>query len=264
VDQAINPRLGEDLALGRAVLYRFASEIFRHPGRGSPPSSWTQGVRAALEVCASEGAEGELGRAFDECLARDLGSAEMQRAHAHWIGHTPRAAAMPYETEWCGAPGDLLQFHQISDISAFYKAYGLELAAQCDERADHLSVELAFLHFLCIKEAYARERGMADLAQVCHETQRKFLAEHLARWVPAFCRRLARSDPEGFYGRAARWMELWLSEECRRFKLVELVELDPAGASPLPLETSLRLEDCCVACEKSAHCASPRPEQDHG
>ena len=169
---------GVEIALGRAVLYRFASELFRHPSRTSPLAGWAEGVRAALEVCSENGRAGELARALEGCFACDLASLEQE--HAVWIGHTPRAAAMPYETEWCGAPGDLLQFHQISDISAFYKAFGLELAIQCDERPDHVSVELAFLHFLCVKEAYALEQGSPELAEICLETERKFLAEHLA------------------------------------------------------------------------------------
>jgi len=251
-----------DLALGRALLYRFGSELFRHPGRGSqaPWATWSDGVRTALDACAEDGTTSELGGSFEQWLSADSRPEKLARDHARLIGPTPRAAAMPYETEWCGAAGDLLQFHQLGDISAFYRAFGLDLDAQCGERADHLSVELAFLHFLCVREADLAELGMVELAELCRDTEQKFLSEHVTRWTPAFCARLGACDPKGFYGRAARFLDLWLGDECRRFGVTS------SEVRHSPSETSLSLEDCCVSCGQVAACtvriSAPAPR--HG
>jgi TorA maturation chaperone TorD len=142
----------------------------------------------------------------------------------------------------------LLQYHQIADICAFYGAFGLELGQACDERPDHLSVELEFLHFLCVKEAWAEEQGISDLAILCRDTQRKFLAEHVATWTPGLCARLEAASRGGFYGRAAALLRVWIEDECRRLGAI------PGETVLAPTATSFRPEDACISCGHAATC----------
>jgi TorA maturation chaperone TorD len=260
MDRTIERMCDEELCLARAVLWRLAALAFRHPA-GSWRDEWSEALRgagAALETLGDEARQrgpagartmAELCQACDRLPAAALDDDRLRSAHLRLFGPTPRSGVTPYESEWIGAPGELSQFHRIADVSGFYRAFGLDLAATCDERHDHLSVELAFLNVLAVKEAYALARGLDDMAQTCRSATRRFLAEHLGRWAPACCARLVRADPTGFHGLAARF-------------LAELVRLEGerVGASPgdvelRPIETSTALEDCCVSCDKLDACA---------
>jgi len=159
-------------------------------------------------------------------------------------------------------PGELLQYHLLADLGGFYRAFGLELAPGCDERADHISIELCFLQFLCAKEALGAERGLTELAEAARAGQRQFLAEHLLRWADSLCTRVLREDPRGFHGFAAGLLAAFLRTEGARLAIV------PVGEALAELgESSLALEDCCVGCELAVKCGSadpPGPAGNHG
>jgi hypothetical protein len=259
---AKSPLAAGESALARGTLYRLLAQAFRHPGQGWQ-AEWDEiarGVNTALEVLATE-AEGRAGvpesisaalcEAFDLAWAASRDLAGIRCDHARVVGHSPRAGTTPYETEWTGAAGEILQYHLLADLGGFYRAFGLELARSCDERVDHLSIELCFLGFLCVKEADAEERGTAELAAFMRETQRAFLQQHLLRWARSFSARTQRADPSGFYGRAAVLLERFLEAESQLLGLPE-----EEGARELS-SSSLALEDCCVGCEHSRGCAGP-------
>ncbi len=247
-----------ELALARAVVYRTLAGCFRHPDRvwrAAWPSLVAQ-LRSAGEVCrASSGAPDELLDAIDALLALDLSSLDIASEHARVLGHTPRACAVPYETEWCGAAGELLQYHQIADVAAFYSAFGVELGEQCDERADHVTVELEFNHFLCVKEAWAQEQGLADLAELCRAAESSFVAEHLATWIPGLCQRLALASDGGFYARAAALLRLWIQDESLR------LDAAPRRIQSAPTITTYKPEDACFSCGRASACFPAAPAE---
>jgi len=234
-----------DAALARAVVYRYLSEALRHPARTSlSENDW----RSALPIALAESGETRIAEALEDCLRLGQDRARVESDHGRIVGHTPRAGVPVYESEWLGAAGDLLQYHQMADVAAYYKAFGLELSQQCDERVDHVAIELAFLQFLCAKEAWAIERADERLAEVAREGQRGFLAEHVATWVPAFCRSLGASGRGGYYEALAILAAGWVDAECRRLG----VECgDPTLA---PGETSMTLEETCVSCAYASRC----------
>jgi len=240
-----------DLALARAVHYRILARSFRHPRAGWPPewNSLRDGLQQAVELFPGDSKPSpEYLEAVAAVCALDACAIDVATEHARVLGHTPRAAAVPYETEWSGAAGDLLQFHQIADVSAFYAAFGLELGSTCDERADHVSVELEFMQFLCVKEAWAEEQDLVDLAEICRGTERTFLEQHLATWVPGLCARVEAASADGFYARAARLLRLWIGIECQTL-----------GAAPRPVPaapsaTSFKPEDACISCGHVSTC----------
>jgi DMSO reductase family type II enzyme chaperone len=242
-----------EVALARATLCRLYAQAFREPG-SSWKSEWDEiaaGVPTALDVLASD----DSARAAAE--REDLGplwagANDLERlrgAHTRLIGHCPRAGATPYETEWTGSAGEILQYHLLADLCGFYEAFGLALAPECDERADHLALELCFLGFLCVKEAHAEEQS-AELDLV-RAAQCSFLEQHLLAWAPAFCARVEREDEAGFHGRAARHLASFLERERERFGLAA-----PSGLRELS-ESQLALEDCCVGCDLARDCAGP-------
>lgn len=249
-------------ALARGTLYRLLAQAFRHPGE-SWQEEWDEiarGASTALEVLGSgtnvlprslDSASAALCEAFDLVWAASRDPERIRCDHARLVGHSPRAGTTPYETEWTGAAGEILQYHLLADLGGFYRAFGLELAHSCDERHDHLSIELCFLGFLCVREAAAEERGASEVAAIVRDAQRRFLDEHVLRWARSFSTRTKEEDPDGFYGRAAVLLERFLEAERARFGLAAEETFRELSAS------SLALEDCCVGCEHSKSCAGP-------
>lgn len=237
--------LDTDRALARAVVYRYLAEALRHPAQATlTEREWKPALEAALE----ESGHGELATHVTRCLALGEDRARVESDYGRIIGHTPRAGVPPYESEWLGAAGELLQVHQMADVAAFYKAFALELDGQCDERVDHVAVELAFLQFLCAKEAWAGARDDSELARSAREGQRAFLGEHVAPWTPAFCRRMGSCGRDGFYEALADFASAWIAAECRR---LDVACGDPTRA---PGDSSITLEDTCVSCAHTSSC----------
>lgn len=88
-----------------------------------------------------------------------------------------KGEAPPYE---CSYVPPTRVNRELSDISGFYRAFGLRPKG---ERQDNISSELEFMSFLCLKETIALSRGLSEEAEICHDAQIKFLSEHLGRWL---------------------------------------------------------------------------------
>lgn len=170
-------------------------------------------------------------------LARRDGLAALENSFRRLFGHTPRGAVPPYETEY-GEDSLFLPAQEMSDLAAFYRAFGLTLSAGAHERSDHIACQCEFLLVLTRKEAYALERDDAALAEAAGRAARLFLRDHLGRWGPAFGGKLARSDPDGLYGALGDLFRAFVTRECARLGVAagpELLRL----RSPLPADAPM-------------------------
>jgi hypothetical protein len=98
----------------------------------------------------------------------------------------------------------------MGDIAGFYRAFGVELSKDIHERMDHLSVELEFMHFLAYKESYARCHDGAEKIQIVVDAQKKFVKDHIGRWVPLFARMLVKKADSGFFRHMAEFSSDWM------------------------------------------------------
>ena len=105
------------------------------------------------------------------------------------------------------------QSQVMGDIAGFYRAFGVELSKDIHERLDHLSVEFEFMHFLAYKESYSRCHDGADKTQIVLDAQKKFVKNHIGRWVPLFCRMLVKKAASGLYKHVADVMAEWMDFE---------------------------------------------------
>jgi len=124
--------------------------------------------------------------------------ADLQSEHRRVFSNVITLDCPPYETLF-GNDHVFGQAHVMGDIAGFYKAFGVELSRDIHERMDHLSVELEFMHFLAYKESYARCHDGADKTQIVVDAQKKFVKDHIGRWVPLFAKMLSRKADSGFY-----------------------------------------------------------------
>lgn len=115
----------------------------------------------------------------------------------------------PYETLF-GNDHVFGQSYVMGDIAGFYSAFGLQLSPDIHERLDHLSVELEFMHYLAYKESYAILHDGKEKLQTVVEAEKKFVKEHIGRWVPLFSGMLKRKADFGFYRILADFTTDWM------------------------------------------------------
>ena len=135
----------------------------------------------------------------------------------------------PYETLF-GNDHVFGQSYTMGDIAGFYSAFGLQLSHDIHERIDHLSVELEFIHYLAYKESYALIHDGPEKLQTVVDAEKRFVKEHVGRWVPLFSGMLKRKADYGFYKALADFTSDWVA-----------FEIEYLGVTPQPYsETDYR------------------------
>lgn len=177
-----------------------------------------------------------------------LSAASLEDAYTRCFGHAMSKDCPPYEAEY--AQAHIFQkTHTLADIAGFYRAFGLDLAADSHERVDHASVELEFMHFLCLKEAYAlaKQHPEQQLA-LCREAQGKFLREHVCRWAFGFARRLRAKAGDTVYQELGQLLAAFLEAELRALGLTPAEVAGPdmieEGSQGVPEEGADQLSAC--------------------
>lgn len=227
-------------ALARSRIYGFLSLGFAYPEAAWLSSLSRQSARIAKTLAP---------------IIAGLTLERWRAAHAECFGHTISKECPPYEGEY-GQAHIFQQTQTLADIAGFYRAFGLELAADVHERVDHISVELEFMHFLCRKEAHGLQKGHAPegIAQG-RAAQARFLSEHLGAWAPQFARRLCALDERGLYGRLGELLDAHLLSELRRIGVAPqaIARVHVASrAEEVPAPDSCCAQGCGVAAESEA------------
>lgn len=207
------------VALCRSALWEALALGFRPPtGETVARLASPEGAGALADVAA---ALDSVGSSSLEPLARALAvepaptPEKLRLAHDHLFGHTARGAATPYETEY-GEDSLWQPQREMSDLGAFYRAFGLRVDPAGHERPDHIACECEFLLVLARKEAYALARGDEPMREATARATRLFLRDHLGRWAPALATTLGRLDREGFHGVLGRLLGAFTTVECAR------------------------------------------------
>ena len=101
----------------------------------------------------------------------------------------------PYGSVW--ARGDM------SDLPALYSEAGFEIDESFRDLPDHIAAELEFLYLL------VHQDSPADL-------RRRFVREHLRKWVPAFAEAVHTGAETEFYRQLAQLTARLVALEARR------------------------------------------------
>lgn len=205
------PVAGYD-AQARSRVYAYLSRAFLYPDQANADYllEETPPVTRCLRALGLDWSLSSLDGAF-------LDQRSLEAAYLAAFGHTISKECPPYEAEYGQA--DVFQKSQaLADIGGFYRAFGVE--PRLLDRLDHLSVELEFVQFLALKEAYAtaRQHGEDRLA-LCREAQACFLEEHLGCWVGSFALRLTNRAGSGPYGPLANLLARFVAWDMGRYGL---------------------------------------------
>ena len=227
--------------LARSALYQFLSQSLAYP---------SQEVVATLRDIDAPQAQEEAAHLpsrsaalFAELVGQLRGTdanalqSEHRRIFSHIMSVDCPACEMVYTTH-----NIFQETQELSDLAAFFRAFGLELAEK--ERIDHISVELEFMHALALKEAYAQVHHGPEKARLCRVAQRKFLQDHLGRWVPMFARLLNEKAGDGYFAGVASLTAAFISEEVAMLRAKPEVVTGPPDPHRLSPE-----DDGCPAAE---------------
>lgn len=128
-----------------------------------------------------------------------------------------RLPAPPYESVYRTDDRLVMQQPTIEVRKAYLKA-GLEVKGIYTSPDDHISAELEFMEYLCDKTASSLKTQDAHEAMKHIELQRKFLEEHLNKWVPAFSDDIIKNTKQDFYRGAALLLRGFISSETERME----------------------------------------------
>lgn len=249
--------------MARQTLYHFASRLFGDPKRGA----WDQLFSMQRNDVLTQAAM--VLREFPNARAQTLGHGErairfldpepvvprlpgtpeeFNVEYERAFGLLAGGRCPPYETEFIGSKFAFQRSNTLADVSGFYRAFGLTIAADYPERPDHICIELEFMARLLSLERQAATSDAAernDRLCVCREAQIRFVTEHLAWWAPAFARVLGHECPGGFYDAAASFLSALIPVERR------LLGIDVPVRHAAPA-TALDLSEACAGCQDSA------------
>ncbi len=234
----------EEQALARGLIYRFVAGAYRYPESGTPDAVRQQN-RAISEALAAlaDSSNRQLTERFADLQATaQTNTAEtLESDYISLFGHAVQGRCPLYEAEYSESDERLQQPHELSDLSAFYRAFGLGLGKEVRERVDFIAVECEFMAFLCVKQAYAEEHRDAELAAVTVDAGRKFLRDHLGRWAPAAARRIIDQSQDSYYTALSDLILVFVRDDCRRLDVT-------AGSEHLKLRLPLDEADACLSC----------------
>ncbi|MBI5115622.1 molecular chaperone TorD family protein [Candidatus Poribacteria bacterium] len=183
-------RISEVLAAGAS--WRFLSLLFRCPN-----SALVAAIKTLQEEIAPEL------RSEAHALVELLEDSNLEASYHVLLGSG--GVISPYESDYqsVGEEGVRERGVILGDVAGFYRAFGFDPSKEMPEAPDHVSLEIAFVSHLKLKEAFALMQLENEPYQVCVAAEKKFLEEHLLTWLPQFLERIHEQDAHPFYKKAA-------------------------------------------------------------
>jgi len=191
---------GEFVEDGRAALENLRSALENHGGDEAQES-----------LDAIEKHFGEVEN-WTSSEGVNWGVQDLRDEHRRVFSNVIALDCPPYETLF-GNDHVFGQSYVMGDISGFYTAFGLQLSQDIHERLDHLAVELEFLHYLAYKESYALCHDGPEKVKTVVDAEKKFVKEHIGRWVPLFSEMLKNKADYGLYKCIADLTTAWVNFE---------------------------------------------------
>ena len=141
---------------------------------------------------------------------------QVQAVYVSVFGHAVSQECPPYEMQYGTEGGIQSQTDVLIQLGGFYETFGFEFPKNRGrERVDHISVELAFMSYLCFREAYGitNDHDEKKIA-VVRATTKKFIRNHIGRWTPLFCIFTSRKAERGLYKDLVDILSLMVHNEC--------------------------------------------------
>lgn len=218
------------IAFRRAQAYNFLAQAFLYP-----QDNWTEDAPLVAHILNEIDPQSVWNLEFErEACDLELLQAEHRRVFG-------LAGSQCYETE-IGSPHEYRQSQEMADLAGFYRAFGFDVGGAVRERHDHLAVELEFMYVLALKESYAatlERENNPEHFEISVDAQKKFLSDHLGKWMELFAKSLAHFAETGPYVVLAQFADEWIKADARRLGItLESRALDQIALTPFdPVES---------------------------
>lgn len=120
--------------------------------------------------------------------------------------------AKPYGSVWLEGEHTLMQESTMA-LVALYQEGGFEIAGDFRELPDHIAAELEFLYLLIFRQNQARLAGDPVALDSATVLQKRFLDEHLGRWVGPFTAAVRTGAQSAFYRELAEFTNRFVTME---------------------------------------------------
>ncbi|MEM2104836.1 MAG: molecular chaperone TorD family protein, partial [Candidatus Bathyarchaeia archaeon] len=121
---------------------------------------------------------------------------------------------LPHPSESSYLNGDGLLMQDLRDqVLSIYSSLGVEKNGDYRELEDHIAVELQFMAYLCRRSIESFAKGEEHEGKRYLETQKDFLCNHLAVWVPKLAENVLEKARTDFYKIIACITEEFLKAE---------------------------------------------------
>lgn len=110
--------------------------------------------------------------------------------------------AKPYGSIWLEGQNSVMGESTMA-VLKLYEEGGFDMNEEFREAPDHVAVELEFLYLLIYRENEARRNGESEALQAKSALRRRFLDEHLCRWVGPFTAAITAGAQSAYYRQLA-------------------------------------------------------------
>ncbi len=195
---SVETKITEEILFLRQIRYRLFAGLFLYPEYNR---------LAELQEAASALLAGEIEHEYPfsaslESLLKQLAETDLKDSRTIINEYNRlfliRPKAPPHETVYTNPEGQLRGM-LTAQLEERYLEAGLVISPELNELPDHISVELEFMAFLCMKEAEARLANENNVAIHFRALQESFMRQHLVRWFPKFAQRIKESEPGSIY-----------------------------------------------------------------
>lgn len=242
----------------RARLYGALSTAFDRPG-DRLVNAIDGGTLVGSSSAATDEPVAEALDALEDATPEDAG--ELRSAYAGAFGNENESTVPQYETAY--APGTLVtNTDRLADVRGFYRAFGLDVAADRRDRPDYLPTQLEFAGHLALQRAYLAEEGDDEGVEVVTDARAAFVEDHLGRWTPGFVAEVSEEVDEPFYRALADLLDALIAEEVRTLGVdPDEFEAEPTapleGLPGMERDEEGRLATSCGAMDPSPGGAGP-------
>ena len=120
--------------------------------------------------------------------------------------------AKPYGSVWLERDQALMGDSTMA-VQNLYREGGFDMDAEFHELPDHIAAELEFLYLLIYRENEAHRDGKHEVLQAKTALRKRFLDEHLGRWVGPFTAAVRDGAQSGFYRELAALTDRFVKKE---------------------------------------------------
>lgn len=205
------------LQLARGTIYEIFADAFRYPWNRKffRPKKLLDPMDIVLVDENDWERIQQIVQGFKEYLPQ-MAMKEVQSEHIRVFGHAVSQECPPYEMQYGTEGGVASQTDVLVQLGGFFDTFGFQVPDKGHkrDRIDHLSIELEFMSFCCYREAYGIQNDHDDKKMaILRSGMKKFLRNHLGRWVPLFVLFTTRKAERGLFRDIAETLDIFIRNE---------------------------------------------------